>query len=646
MQLDSVQILRYRSIDDSGEFSIEPDVTCLVGKNESGKTATLNALYKSLPVGDDAAFNLTMDFPSHLTRELRAISNSPTVTELKYLLEDDDVKAVEEAIGPNTLSESFISYSTNYDGTANPSVSIDREKVTKYLLKQVEDSLSDSAKELAQKATTPKELVDNLTSAVDGSIPSVTSLIQTVSSWKDSDPASKAIEILNSRRPRFVYYEDYDVMPGHISIPYLINQKSTNNLTRGQKALLALLSLAGVELTDLSDTDFTNSEQQIRKLENASNAISDEVFNYWSQNKELSVKLTLLPGPDPATVGSGNLIKAGPFLQVRVQNDRHRVTVPFDERSRGFVWFFSFLAYFSQIESESTYPLVLLLDEPGLSLHATAQHDLLRFIRERLAPRHQVVFSTHSPFMVDSHKFGEVRTVIDTDEKGTVVSADVLRADSESAFPLHAAMGVELTQTLFVGPTVLFVEGPSDLIYLNYFSEAVKSHGHSGLNPNWTIVPGGGLAKLPVFLSLFGSNNIRVAVLTDSSVNDTTIIRRLRETGRVFNAGLISIGTVLDRTEADIEDLFSTEYYLALVNRAFAGALKGYKIKSDDLPEDSRIVNRVSKYFADHNINNGHLNHYSPAAELLRSEQNLPDLDSKTIDRVTTLLNEINSVLN
>ena len=137
-------------------------------------------------------------------------------------------------------------------------------------------------------------------------------------------------------------------------------------------------------------------------------------------------------------------------------NQKHNVTVPFDERSRGFVWFFSFLAYFSEIEQESSRPLILLLDEPGLSLHAKAQADLLRFLDERLAPEHQVLFTTHSPFMVDPQRMHRVRTVEDREDGGTTVSADVLKADSDTVFPLMAAMGVDLTQTLWVGPCLLY----------------------------------------------------------------------------------------------------------------------------------------------------------------------------------------------
>jgi predicted ATP-dependent endonuclease of OLD family len=66
----------------------------------------------------------------------------------------------------------------------------------------------------------------------------------------------------------------------------------------------------------------------------------------------------------------------------------------------------------------------LLLDEPGLSLHALAQKDFLRYIDD-LAGRHQVIYSTHSPFMVHSDRLTQVRTVEDQEKVGTVISADI-----------------------------------------------------------------------------------------------------------------------------------------------------------------------------------------------------------------------------
>lgn len=180
-------------------------------------------------------------------------------------------------------------------------------------------------------------------------------------------------------------------MPGKVSIPNLITRREQGQLKLSEQALLSLLRLAGAKLEEFSQAG--NHERLIREMENASNAISDEVFDFWSQNKELEVKLEVLaaePGAPPP-------LNEGPVLQVRVRTSRRRVTVPFDERSRGFVWFFSFLAYFTELEDTIDGDLILLLDEPGLSLHGRAQEDLLRLIDERLAPKHQVPAGSRSP---------------------------------------------------------------------------------------------------------------------------------------------------------------------------------------------------------------------------------------------------------
>ena len=580
-----------------------------------------------------------MDYPTHLTRERKESGRSQIVSDFAYELDEEDLAAVEKELGPNTVISKTMTCSTRYDQSVVFGLKIDTLAVKNNLLKELD--LSDTVKSALQGVKTPQELVSVLEEKVEGDVPSVQNVIHRVRNWRDLDATNRAFDILNERRPKFVYYEDYDIMPGLISIPYLIKQKEDGNLTRGQKALIALIRMAGIDLEELEKAETANYENIIRELENASNVLSDEVFEYWSQNQELSVVLKLLPGVNRPE----RLNEQGPLLQIRISNQRHKVTVPLSERSRGFIWFFSFLAYFSDIEDNAQQPLILLLDEPGLSLHATAQQDLLRFIRERLAPTHQVIYTTHSPFMVDAHKFNQVRTVIDADNTGTVVSSDVLKADKESVFPLHAAMGVQLTQTLFIGPYVLFVEGPSDLIYLNYLSDAVSRSGGQGLDTKWTITPGGGLAKIPFMLNLYGANDITIAVLTDSSKQDKSVLNALRQDGRIFNSSLVSVGDILDKAEADIEDIFTPEYYLNLVSIAYAGMLNNRKIKVQELPRGNRIVKRVELYFQKNNINKGRLNHYSPAAVLLRASDELPQPNRETLQNAEELFKRINSIL-
>lgn len=132
-------------------------------------------------------------------------------------------------------------------------------------------------------------------------------------------------------------------------------------------------------------------------------------------------------------------LNQGPIVNVRIYNPKHAVTVPFDERSRGFVWFFSFSPTSATSRMTANRDTILLLDEPGLSLHASAQQDVLDFIEQRLAPKYQVFCSTHSPFLIDSHRIDRVRTVQDIGDDGTTISADAFKTDSDTVFPLQAA---------------------------------------------------------------------------------------------------------------------------------------------------------------------------------------------------------------
>ena len=131
-------------------------------------------------------------------------------------------------------------------------------------------------------------------------------------------------------------------------------------------------------------------EAFISELEATSNSITDQFLEYWSTNNNLEIQFEIQP------VGNDK------YLNIRIRNTKHRVTLPLKNRSKGFIWFFSFLVWFSKIERHEN--VIILLDEPGLNLHAEAQNDLLRYIDEMLAPKYQVIYTTHSPFMIDPAK--------------------------------------------------------------------------------------------------------------------------------------------------------------------------------------------------------------------------------------------------
>ena len=122
-----------------------------------------------------------------------------------------------------------------------------------------------------------------------------------------------------------------------------------------------------------------------------------------------------------------------------------------------------------------------------------AQHDLLRFI-EDLSHEYQIIYTTHSPFMIESDKLQRVRTVLEMQD-GTHVSDCLQEKDPNTIFPLQAALGYTIAQNLFVSEKNLLVEGIADLVYLNILSNTLCESGREGLKSNITIVPVGGADK-------------------------------------------------------------------------------------------------------------------------------------------------------
>ena len=642
MLLKDVRITDYRSVEDSGVVPLEDDVTCLVGKNESGKTAFLQALHllnPLNPIKGKKTYDEVMDYPSRKSSAYKKVKEKTpaTVVEARFVLEEHEATAVRDDLGPGALKGLSVTVSAGYGPTKTYSAEYDEPAIVKHLAAHLEVPAAE------RKAIDAATTVSGLRRALEGvaePTPPVTELASRLAGWRDGSLGKYLIDqYWHGWLPVFFYFDDYSTMRGRVSMPHIKQREAAGTLEESEKTFLALLATVDA---DLSDFETANFERLTRELEGAANGITEQVFRYWTQNKDLRLEIRVSPA-DPADEPPLN---QGPIVNVRIYNPRHYVSVPFDERSRGFVWFFSFFAYFSNIEQQDGRRTILLLDEPGLALHATAQGDFLRFIDAELAKDHQVIYSTHSPFLVKPDRFDRVRTVQDVDGKGTKVSADVFRTDSETVFPLQTALGYELAQTLFVGPDCLLVEGPSDLLYLQVLSQACEAAGLTGLDPRWVVTPVGGADKLGTFVSLLGANQLNVAALIDANPKDRQRIAALQANGHLQGRALIQLSEVTGNEEADIEDLLDPGFYLDLVNSAYAADL-AKPIKGGDLKSKApRVTAQVEQHFRDKDIANGKLNHYRPAAHLLREQVTLvPKIDKDTLGRAETLFRRLNSLL-
>jgi hypothetical protein len=277
-------------------------------------------------------------------------------------------------------------------------------------------------------------------------------------------------------------------------------------------------------------------------------------------------------------------------------NSVYDVEVNFDERSRGFKWFFSFyITFAADTQGGSAENAVLLLDEPGLYLHATSQGDLLRHLESDF--KNQVLYTTHSPFMVPTDNLDAVRTVNIDQDAGTTVTNDP-SGDPRTLFPIQAALGYSLAQTLFVGPNNLIVEGVTDYWIMSAISDYLHGAGKTGLPPDLTLTPAGGAQKVTYMVALLTSERLRVMVLLDDERQARTTKEELVKQKLIRDDNVVFVTDGFDHGkpgEADIEDLLDPLVYDALVLEAYKVELSGTSLSlNTSIP---RIAKRYEEAF-------------------------------------------------
>ncbi len=616
------RVNNYKSIDDSSWVDME-DVTALVGKNESGKTAFLQALRKINSIaGEEDRFSI-MDYPRKGYIRYKKIheSNPSVVVRAEFRLTPDEINELESNFGEGVLNSDIVQISVNYNN----------ERI--WDIPTVKTSAPPPSSFNMTSGTSTVEPPTSIKTAVDAQ-----SAISESSSVLDKKIQQ---DFLDKWLPKFVYFDNYSTMRGKISITDLKKKtKSDGILDDADRTFMSLLTLTGLSLEDL-EQDLGYEDIKV-ELESAAITITDEIFEYWQQNRQLKVEFDLSQS-DPRDLPPLN---EGKILHVRIENARHRVTVSFDERSKGFVWFFSFLSYFSHLEETEDGELIILLDEPGTALHAMAQKDFLRFMDERLAPQCQVIYSTHSPFMVDLKKLKRVRTVQDMDGRGTVVSNDAIENDAETLFPLQMALGYQMAQTLFTSPHCLMVNEASDLIYLKKLGELVALYNGFFMDPRWVVIPVGSSENLPTFVSLLGENYLSVAVMMDLTPTNKKRVEKINVANSDGLANPLKWIQVTRVRDADIEDLFEPTFYLQLVNLTYAKDLDDpltMKLISESNP---RIVERIKMYFKSRRIAEGEFDRYKVATYLLENFDSLKqDISGETIKKIASLIERINGLL-
>lgn len=542
MKLIKYRVTGFRSIEDSGWIDAS-DVTALIGENEAGKTNLLLPLWKLNPSGD-GAINLLDDMPRSRYAEMRnAPSDHDFIQAVFELSETDKARCQEYGVEVSKANEIEVvrNYKGGYGITLVEAPGVD---LTKQYKPEPEPSAGEEDADASQNAK-----------------PSLHG-------------------ILRYRLPKFVYYSNYGNLDAQIYLPHVVENLSRDDLgskeaakARTLKVLFDLVSLSAQEILELGEASSTDdpvtseeieeNEEQLRErsalLQSASTKLTRSFRDWWKQG-DYRFRLDV----------------DGSYFRIWVSDDRRSEEIELENRSTGLQWFLSFFLVFTYESEDAHDNSIILLDEPGHSLHPLAQKDLSQFF-DSLSKDNQIIFTTHSPFMIDSDRLDRVRKVY-VDEQGfTVASGDLGRpskakdvaASKGATYAVHSALNLTVAESFLLGCSPVIVEGPSDQHYLTAIKNVLISKGEISPPSELIFPPAGGARTANIIASiLMGRDDKLPIVLLDGDTAGKQAAGALKS--NLYSGSelrLLSTDDFTSMNESEIEDLMPSSLMIQVLDR-------------------------------------------------------------------------------
>ena len=493
MKIISARISDFKSIHDSREFNLSPDhITVLAGQNEAGKSAVLEAL---------------RDFdtkPGETTDSADAVPDSNLAAHpqvwLKFEVTESEFKLI--------VGEAFeaIPIGVRAQIRSDGAIWVGRDMITNQF-----------------------SLEQTLTKLWSGD---------------GSTPLPVFFRTLYSEWPLVVHFSSFDdTLPREV----LLTDLSIEEKLKGEFSIVRdFIDLSGLDLSRIA-TLAEDDKSLNNYLSTVSAAITGDFLSYWQQKVDGVSPIKLRVRHARNTVGASK-------LQFFVESNG--IEQYADQRSKGFLWFLSFYLRLAANQKRITdSPQVLLIDEPGSYLHARAQADILSLFEGRLKSSCQIIYSTHSPYMIPKDKLHRLRVVLNDAEEGTVVLdrlTDPLlqkNAAAETLSPILTAIGLDIRQAIAVANEEnLIVEGISDYYYLSAWIEQYRPELKERLN----IIPSTGASRTVALASILIGWGIRFSVLVDNDDDGNKARNELQTKLDIPTARLLRL-----KDAGAIEDLFS-----------------------------------------------------------------------------------------
>ena len=592
MRLRRFRVRAFRCIHDSGYITVG-DLAAFVGRNESGKTTILQAL--TLLNKDEMVSDL--DLCDELTDELKS---EIKLTEGEFDLNENERELLEEKF-PNLSIKKIIIFRTN----KNPQIQydfIDSEFSTKkdtilkswknltddlknfveiipnHVSKQLDTEFFESSMPIDKETFSVK--LDTLNKTI---LDAASQEPQVISEWKDlydqimgnfdsvfvSNKKRKELEkfILDTLHPRFVYFSDYKKILGNINLNEYLKDPTTSDVGGIEyleefdraETVKNLLYLAELEIGELKNA--SSSPSKLIKLLSTSNKKLTARLNPSWKGEPIHVELRLNPGNIMSVIIS-DVHKDGTITNTGLLN----------RRAEGFKWTFSFIVNFAaETQKAELKEAILLLDEPARNLHPTQQLGISDLLKN-LTGSNQVLYATHSPFMIFDYTPGNL-LVVELDRKKHLsrIFYDYWNADDATLTPILYGLSKGLVGSIIdreIGSNsrpLIIVETMSDTLYLNAFDKFLQDPNIS-MNP-LNIVPAynkNSVLPLSIFYRNHGYNTF---ILLDNDLESKQIAEQLKD-NKFLDLQIIFFEKVGELLQS-IEEYMMIEDYLYAVNQTY-----------------------------------------------------------------------------
>jgi len=592
LRLRKFRVQAFRCIHDSGDIVVG-DLAAFIGRNESGKTTILQALTMLNRDEMISELDLCDEMTEHLKSEIRIVEGD-------FELNHDETEIIKERFPSLHLTKLKI-FRTN----KNPEIQYDFgdikidqkedenleywQNITKQLSNFIESIPNYIGKKLdidffVDSMLKDKKIIQAELDVFNSNVLDIAAEEQQViSEWKETytnimknvekisidNTKSNALKnfIGDTLHPRFVYFSDYKKILGNINLTEFM-KKSEDTDSAGieyiegfdrAETVLNLLYLAELEIEKLEE--LKNSPSKLIKFLGAASKNLTQRLNPSWKGEPIHVELRLNPRNILSVVIS-DVHKDGTITNTGLLN----------RRAEGFKWTFSFIVNFAaETQKSELKEAILLLDEPARNLHPTQQMGISDLLKN-LAGSNQVLYATHSPFMIFDYTPGNL-LVVELDKKNHLsrIFYDYWKADDATLTPILYGLSKGLVDSITnrdVGNNsrpLIIVETMSDTMYLNAFDKFLQDPNIS-MNP-LNVIPAytkNSVLPLSIFYHNHGYNTF---VLLDNEYESNQIAEQLKnnkfsETQIIF---FEREGNLLE----SIEDYMVTEDYLYAVNQTY-----------------------------------------------------------------------------